>query len=54
MTVRRGALIVLEGLDRTGKSTQGRALVDRLRSMGLAAELLRFPGARLRCCGSMF
>ncbi|XP_066477273.1 thymidylate kinase [Tiliqua scincoides] len=43
MAGRRGALIVLEGVDRAGKSTQGRRLVEALRAGGHPAELLRFP-----------
>ncbi|XP_064341454.1 thymidylate kinase isoform X2 [Camelus dromedarius] len=43
MAGRRGALIVLEGVDRAGKSTQGRKLVDALCTAGHRAELLRFP-----------
>ncbi|XP_030352006.2 thymidylate kinase [Strigops habroptila] len=39
----RGALIVLEGVDRAGKSTQCRRLVQSLRAAGLRADLLRFP-----------
>ncbi|XP_003744559.1 thymidylate kinase [Galendromus occidentalis] len=39
----RGALIVLEGLDRTGKSTQARTLVKNLNSKGILAELQIFP-----------
>lgn len=46
MAGRRGALIVLEGVDRAGKSTQGRKLVAALCAAGYRAELLRFPGAR--------
>lgn len=48
MAGRRGALIVLEGVDRAGKSTQSRKLVDALCAEGHRAELLRFPGGR---CG---
>lgn len=40
----RGALIVLEGVDRAGKSTQSRKLVAALCAAGHRAELLRFPG----------
>lgn len=40
----RGALIVLEGVDRAGKSTQCRKLVAELCAAGHRAELLRFPG----------
>ncbi|XP_005241628.1 thymidylate kinase [Falco biarmicus] len=43
MAGRRGALIVLEGVDRAGKSTQGRRLVEALRAAGHRADLLRFP-----------
>lgn len=39
----RGAFIVLEGLDRSGKSTQCSRLVDYLASVGHAAEQMRFP-----------
>ncbi|NXT48877.1 KTHY kinase, partial [Pluvianellus socialis] len=45
MAGRRGALIVLEGVDRAGKSTQGRRLVEALRADGHRADLLRFPGS---------
>lgn len=44
MAGRRGALIVLEGVDRAGKSTQSRRLVESLWAAGHQAELLRFPG----------
>ncbi|NXU00214.1 KTHY kinase, partial [Buphagus erythrorhynchus] len=48
MAARRGALIALEGVDRAGKSTQCRRLVEALREAGHRADLLRFPGtARL-------
>ncbi|KAM4863839.1 thymidylate kinase-like [Urocitellus parryii] len=43
MAGRRGALIVLEGVDRAGKSTQGLQLVAALCAAGHRAELLRFP-----------
>ncbi|XP_031452369.1 thymidylate kinase [Phasianus colchicus] len=39
----RGALIVLEGMDRAGKSTQSRRLVQALQAAGHRADLLRFP-----------
>ncbi|AFB76896.1 thymidylate kinase [Cotia virus SPAn232] len=39
----RGALIVFEGLDRVGKSTQTRMLVNKLCNLGYKAELLEFP-----------
>ncbi|XP_040283875.1 thymidylate kinase [Bufo bufo] len=43
MAGRRGALIVLEGADRAGKSTQARRLVEELRNQGYQAEGMRFP-----------
>ncbi|XP_053565860.1 thymidylate kinase [Bombina bombina] len=43
MAGRRGALIVLEGADRAGKSTQVRKLVEALKERGYRAEGLRFP-----------
>ncbi|XP_058779581.1 thymidylate kinase-like isoform X1 [Vicia villosa] len=39
----RGALVVLEGLDRSGKSSQCSRLVSYLEGQGLSAELWRFP-----------
>lgn len=43
-STRRGAFIVLEGLDRSGKSTQCLKLVDNLNKAGLKAKSMRFPG----------
>ena len=40
----RGALIVIEGVDKTGKSTQSKMLVDALLAQGKQAELVKFPG----------
>ncbi|CAN0879725.1 Thymidylate kinase [Linum grandiflorum] len=39
----RGALIVLEGLDRSGKTSQSSRLVSYLEGAGHSAELWRFP-----------
>ncbi|CAM6099581.1 unnamed protein product [Calypogeia fissa] len=39
----RGALIVLEGLDRSGKSSQCKALATFLRSRGESVQEWRFP-----------
>ncbi|CAJ1957187.1 unnamed protein product [Sphenostylis stenocarpa] len=39
----RGALVVLEGLDRSGKSSQCSRLVSFLEGRGISAELWRFP-----------
>ncbi|XP_050538188.1 thymidylate kinase [Daktulosphaira vitifoliae] len=42
-TVKRGALIVLEGCDRSGKSTQCTKLVERLNSLKIPAKKISFP-----------
>lgn len=42
----RGALIVIEGLDRSGKTTQIAALYDHLLSLGKKVEQIKFPGTR--------
>jgi dTMP kinase len=41
---KRGAFIVIEGLDRSGKSTQTSLLHDRLKDAGESVQLLKFPG----------
>lgn len=48
----RGALIVLEGLDRSGKTSQSSRLVSNLESKGFPAELWGFPD-RKTCVGEM-
>jgi len=40
----RGPFIVIEGLDRSGKSTQTALLLARLEAAGIPAKLLKFPG----------
>jgi dTMP kinase len=40
---RRGAFIVLEGVDRCGKTTQSALLLKKLISLGIAAVAMRFP-----------
>jgi dTMP kinase len=42
----RGKLIVFEGLDRAGKSTQCEMLVNALRTDGVKVRHIRFPGTR--------
>jgi dTMP kinase len=42
----RGALIVVEGLDRAGKSTQCDLLCDHLRAAGHQVKRMRFPGEK--------
>lgn len=41
--MKRGALIVIEGIDRTGKSTQGKILVESLKKHNIEAEYRNFP-----------
>lgn len=41
---KRGALIVLEGLDRSGKTTQSAKLLKYLEGNGYKARIQRFPG----------
>lgn len=43
MACKRGALIVLEGVDRAGKTTQCKKLVQALQQSGRPAEMMRFP-----------
>eukprot|EP00744_Colponema_vietnamica_P027068 GILI01040416.1.p1 GENE.GILI01040416.1~~GILI01040416.1.p1 ORF type:complete len:228 (+),score=45.68 GILI01040416.1:63-746(+) len=52
MATARGALVVFEGLDRCGKSTQCARLVDFLKESGCNAHLMRFP-ERTTAIGSM-
>lgn len=40
----RGALIVVEGLDRSGKSTQCNKLLEKLQKENKKVKLIRFPG----------
>lgn len=44
----RGAFIVLEGLDRSGKTTQTAKLVQKIESLGKPCKLIKFPGDDLR------
>ncbi|XP_071949556.1 thymidylate kinase-like isoform X2 [Antedon mediterranea] len=43
MSLKRGALIILEGVDRSGKSTQCKKLVQTLHNQGEKIHLMRFP-----------
>ncbi|XP_037049502.1 thymidylate kinase [Bradysia coprophila] len=52
MTTFRGALIVLEGCDRSGKTTQCKNLVERLLQSGKKAKYMNFPD-RSTECGSL-
>lgn len=42
--VARGALVVLEGLDRSGKTTQVKLLEQRFVELGRRVKVVRFPG----------
>lgn len=44
----RGALIVIEGLDRAGKSTQCARLIQALQDGGQEVKGIRFPGERCK------
>jgi len=44
MTTERGAFIVLEGLDRSGKTTQTAKLVEGIQNSGRKCKLIKFPG----------
>ncbi|KAL0279991.1 UNVERIFIED_CONTAM: hypothetical protein PYX00_001423 [Menopon gallinae] len=41
--IKRGAFIVFEGCDRSGKTTQCRKLVEKLKTMGIPAQQIQFP-----------
>lgn len=43
MSVKRGALIVFEGCDRAGKTTQCKKLVERLRDQEKKVKFMNFP-----------
>jgi dTMP kinase len=44
--LKRGALIVLEGCDKAGKSTHSKLLIDALSRDGKVAHLINFPGKK--------
>lgn len=50
----RGSLVVLEGLDRSGKTTQVKLLEQRFVEAGKKVKVMRFPGRCLSflCSGS--
>ena len=50
--VSRGAFIVLEGLDRSGKSTQAKRLAKYLNDKGIKASNINFPN-RTTAVGSL-
>lgn len=50
----RGAFIVLEGLDRSGKTTQVKLMEQRFVELGKPVKTVRFPGAFLPPCPLRF
>lgn len=53
--VKRGAFVVIEGLDRSGKSTQAATLLKRLQDSQVSARLMKFPGQHVhRALKDMF
>ena len=47
---KRGAFIVLEGLDRSGKTTQVKLLEQRFVEEGRKVKMMRFPGKLAWLC----
>lgn len=45
--MKRGAFILLEGVDRSGKTTQCKRLVEALTSEGIKAKFYNFPSPPL-------
>ena len=43
----RAPFIVIEGLDRSGKTTQTHKLHEALKDIGVEAKLIKFPGKHL-------
>ena len=48
--IKRGALIVFEGCDRSGKSTQCKKILDALSHDSVYVAADRFPGEHLVIC----
>ena len=53
MSANKGRLIVLEGTDGSGKATQSRLLLRRLRASGIPAVRIAFPGYQRSFFGRM-
>jgi len=50
---KRGALIVFEGCDKTGKSTHSKLLCQVLQSKGVPATHINFPGKIIMSCKNL-
>ena len=48
MPKERGLFIVVEGLDKAGKSTQSERLVENVGKLGRPVIHMRFPGGNFR------
>ena len=44
---KRGCLVVVEGLDRSGKTSQCQLLHDALKEKGYQVRYVKFPGTKL-------
>ncbi len=44
MNKARGLFITVEGIDRSGKTTQCRLIADKLKEKGIRVEIIRYPG----------
>lgn len=55
-SAQRAPFIVIEGLDRSGKTTQTRILHTRLQDAGVDVKLIKFPGTYIQseCLESFF
>ena len=51
--MKKGALIVIDGADGSGKATQTKMLVDRLRADGAEVETMDFPQYTQNLCGKL-
>lgn len=47
MANNRGKLIVIDGIDGSGKATQTKLLVESLKRAGLAVETIAFPATAI-------
>lgn len=47
LSTKRGALVVFEGCDKSGKTTQCMKLVEVMQKEGHKVQFLRFPGGSL-------
>ena len=53
MNSSRGCLILFEGLDRAGKTTQSKKLEENLKSIKFKTKLIRFPNRQSEISGQV-